>query len=93
MRDIREELEERVRALELQIGGINAFFEQQVERLKKERDSRLTELKNQLEAVTGVLNFERQRASQAIPQEPARPQLGNPAMHLNGNGLASVQLR
>ena len=87
MRDIREELEERVRALELQIGGINAFFDQQVERLKKERDSRLTELKNEVEAVSRVLNFEQHRAGQPAPQ-PAWPKLGN--LHLNGNGLASA---
>ena len=93
MRDIREELEERVRALELQIGGINAFFDQQVERLKKERDSKLTELKSEIEAVSRVLNFERQRAGQPTMPQPARPNLGNPAMHLNGNGLAAAQPR
>jgi hypothetical protein len=64
MRDIREDLQERARALELQIGGMKAFFEQQVQQLKKERENKLTALKSELETVNTVLRSERQRAGQ-----------------------------
>jgi hypothetical protein len=65
MRDIRQELEERVRTLELQMGGTNAWFEQRVEQLKKEieqlkqdRHSKIAELKRELQLVDRVLHFE-----------------------------------
>ena len=73
MRDIRQELEERVRSLELQMGGTDAWFEQRVEQLKKEieqlkqdRASKIAELKRELQLVDRVLHFEQQRFGPAM---------------------------
>lgn len=68
MRDIRHELEERVRTLEVQIGDIDTWFEQRVEQLKKEIEQlkteqvrKIGELKTELQLVNRVLRFEQQR--------------------------------
>ena len=68
MRDIREDLEERLRTIELQLGGTNTWFDQRIEQVKKEleqikteRDSKLAELKRELEVINRVLQFEQQR--------------------------------
>jgi hypothetical protein len=76
MRDIRQDLEERLRNLELQIGGTNAWFDQRVEQLKKERDVKLAELNSEVDAVNKVLNLERQRLGATYAQEPSSPKLG-----------------
>ena len=77
MRDIRQDLQERARVLELQIGGITALFEQQVEQIKKERENKLAELKSQLETVHSVLRSERRRAGQppVLSEESVRAML------------------
>ena len=60
--------------MELQIGGTDTWFEQRVEQLRneiaaleKQRDSKLAELKSELQLVDRVLQFERQRFGPATP--------------------------
>jgi len=63
--------------LELQIGGMTASFEQQVEQLKTERDNKVAELKSQLDTVTSVLRSEHRRAGQrpVLSEEAVRAML------------------
>jgi protein subunit release factor B len=63
MRDIRDDLMERIQVLELQMSGVQGVFEQQVEQLKEQRDSRLEELKIELDTVNRVMQIEQRRYS------------------------------
>jgi hypothetical protein len=67
MRDIRNDLEERRKLIEGEISALGTQFEQSVAQLKKENDSRLTELKAEL-AVIGVL-FELEQRRMPSPVE------------------------
>ena len=94
MRDIRQELEERVRSLELQMGGTDTWFEQRVEQLKKEieqlkqdRDTKLADLKRELQLVNRVLHFEQQRFGPAMQSGHSAIASGG-EVRPNPNGLA-----
>jgi hypothetical protein len=45
------------------VSGVQGVFEQQVEQLKKQRDSRLEELKIELDTVNRVMQIEQRRYS------------------------------
>ena len=69
MRDIRGELQERASLFEEQINAHEAGFEKHIEQLKREHDSRLEDLKAELEAVTRLMEIELRRFGSA----PAAP--------------------
>jgi hypothetical protein len=71
MRDIRGDLQERANLLEQQINAAQAEFEKLIEQLKREQNSRLDDLKAELEAVNRVMEIEHRRATSAPkPQQP-----------------------
>ena len=79
MRDIRGDLQERGNLFEQQINAAQAEFEKLLEQLKKEQDSRLDNLKAELEAVNRVMEIERRRATSAPkPQQSQQPQPQQP---------------
>jgi hypothetical protein len=69
MRDIRGDLQDRAGLLEEQINAHEAEFEKLIEQLQREHDSRLDDLKAELEAVTGLMEIELRRLS----SPPAAP--------------------
>jgi hypothetical protein len=79
MRDIRGDLQDRASLLEEQINAHEAEFEKLIEQLKREHDSRLEDLKAELEAVTRLMEVELRRLNSA----PAAPtvQTGEPENH------------
>ena len=69
MRDIRGDLQDRASLLEEQINAHEAEFEKLIEQLKREHDSKLEDLKAELEAVNRLMEVELRRLSSA----PAAP--------------------
>ena len=65
MRDIRGDLQDRASLLEEQINAHEAEFEKLIQQLKREHDSRLEDLKAELEAVTRLMEVELRRLSSA----------------------------
>lgn len=80
MRDIHGDLQERANLFEQQINAAQAEFEKLIEQLKKEQDSRLDDLKAELEAVNRVMEIEhrRLRTSAPKPQQSQQPQPQQP---------------
>jgi hypothetical protein len=73
MRDIRGDLQERANLLGQQINAARGQFEQLIEQLKRERDSRRDDLKSELETVNKVMEIEHRRVRSATPAP--KPQL------------------
>ena len=74
MRDIRGDLQDRAALLEEQINAHEAQFDKLIEQLKREHDSRLEDLKTELEAVTRLMELELRRLETApAAQRGARP--------------------
>jgi hypothetical protein len=69
MRDIRGDLQDRAALLEEQINAHEAQFEKLIEQLKREQDSRVEDLKAELEAVNRLMEVELRRLETA-PFEP-----------------------
>ena len=65
MRDIRGDLQDRAALLEEQINAHEAQFDKLIEQLKREHDSRLEDLKTELEAVNRLLELELRRIDTA----------------------------
>ncbi len=61
MRDIRGDLQDRAALLEEQINAHEAQFDKLIEQLKREHDSRLEDLKTELEAVNRLMELELRR--------------------------------
>jgi hypothetical protein len=82
MRDIRSDLQERVKLLDEQVKAAQAQFDKFLEQIKGEHDARLKDLTAELEAVTHLLALEHRRhngasqapKSQGEPQKSAPPQ-------------------
>ena len=72
MRDIRGDLKDRAEALEREIKASQARFDELIERLKQEHESRVTELKSELDAVKLLMGLEQRRLSNGVP--PIKPQ-------------------
>jgi hypothetical protein len=68
MRDIRDDLKERIRVVETQMRGTQGLFEEQVEQLKRQRDRRLAELKIEIDTLHRVMQREQQRSSSPTAQ-------------------------
>jgi len=79
MRDIRGDLQDRAGLLEEQINAHEAQFDKLIEQLKREHDTRLEDLKAELEAVNRLLEVELRRIATA----PAAPkvQVREPVHH------------
>ena len=79
MRDIRGDLQERVKLLEEQIGATQSQFDKVMEQLKLEHQGKLEDLKPDLDAVQVVLKTEDRllgsvRPSAERQSEPIPPQ-------------------
>ena len=76
MRDIRDDLQERTKVLDEQIKSAGDQFEGLIAQLKQEHDSKVEDLKAELEAVKLLVGFEQRRLSSATPTSPqaSRPQ-------------------
>jgi hypothetical protein len=65
MRDIRGDLQDRAALLEEQINAHEAQFDRLIDQLKQEHDSRLEDLKAELEAVNRLMELELRRLETA----------------------------
>ena len=81
MRDIRADLQERVKLLDEQINAAQGQFDKFLEQIKSEHEARLKDLKAELEAVNHLLGIEHRRhgaapapKAQAESQRSAPPQ-------------------
>lgn len=87
MRDIRGDLQDRAGLLEEQINAHEAQFDKLIDQLKREHDSRLEDLTNELEAVNRLLEVELRRlgSAPASPKvqarEPVHHAVHHPAQH------------
>ena len=72
MRDIRADLQERVKLLDDQIGAAQAQFDQFLEQIKHDHEGRLKDLKAELEAVNHLLAIEHRRHGSAAPAPKAQ---------------------
>jgi hypothetical protein len=76
MRDIRNDLQERVRLIEDQISSSYAQFEKMIEQLQSEREARVSELKSELSALGKLMEVEHRRMANVLPlQTPAAPEV------------------
>jgi hypothetical protein len=82
MRDIRGDLQDRATLLGEQINAQEAQFEQLIEQLKREHDSRLEDFKAELDAVNRLMELELRRIESAPPSQrtQAHEQMGQ-AVH------------
>ena len=78
MRDIRDDLHERVNFLAGQIKLAQGEFDKLIEQLKLEHDSKLHKLKSDLNAVHMVTGTEDRRLGSAPSASKAEPQLRPP---------------
>jgi hypothetical protein len=97
MRDIRGDLQERADLLGKQIGAAQEQFDKLLEQLKRERATRLDELKSGLDTVRLVIHIEDRRAGTALPgtkgTDLPRPQPGQSQPDLLSRRLAAVGAR
>jgi hypothetical protein len=79
MRDIRGDLQERANLLEQQINAAKDHFEKLVEQLKREHESRLRDLKAELDTVNSVMEIEhrRLRSASSVPKPQPRQSLAD----------------
>jgi hypothetical protein len=83
MRDIRADLQERVKLLDDQIGAAQAQFDKFLEQIKGEHETRVKDLKAELEAVNHLLGIEHRRHGAApAPKAPAESQRSAPPQPL-----------
>ena len=75
MRDIRDDLHERANFLAGQINLAQGQFDKLIEQLKLEHDSKLHNLKSELELVHMVTGIEDRRLGSAPSASRAEPQL------------------
>jgi hypothetical protein len=85
MRDIRGDLKERANLLEQQLNAEQAQFEKLIEQLTREHESRVEELKAELEAVNRVKDIELRRLGSTNSAPHAQPQ---PPQQLSNANLA-----
>ena len=74
MRDIRNDLQDRVDLIEEQISAAHAQFEGRLEQLKSERDARLAELKAELTAVATLVDCEHRRLGDLATEQTVEAQ-------------------
>lgn len=83
MRDIRGDLQDRAGLLEEQINAHEAQFDQLIDQIKREHDSRLENLKTELDAVNRLLELELRRieTAPAAQSAPGREPVHQVARH------------
>ena len=82
MRDIRGDLQDRAALLEEQLNTHEAQYEKLIEQLKREHETRLEDLRAELEAVNRLMELELRRI-ETVPagqRTPAREPMGQ-AVH------------
>ena len=60
MRDIRNDLRERVQLMEARIGARNAHYEKMIKRLQGERDAAVAGLRARVAMMNKLIEFEKQ---------------------------------
>ena len=80
MRDIRDDLQERVSILGGQMKLVQGQFDKLIEQLKLEHDSKLHSLKSELELVQMVTRIEDRRLASAPSARRAEPQPPQPTL-------------
>jgi len=80
MRDIRGDLQDRASLLEEQINAQEAQFDQLIEQLKREHDTRLEDFRAELDAVNRLMELELRRLETAPSNQrtQAHEQVGQP---------------
>jgi malate synthase len=78
MRDIRADLQDRVNFLKEQISATQAQFERHMDQIKQEHDSRLKDLKADLEAVNTLIRAEQRRLGDAPAAPKVQPKSPEP---------------
>jgi len=73
MRDIRIDLQERARLIEEQISASYAQFEKMIEQLQSERESRVSELKSELAALSKLMEVEHGCMADVLPLANSAP--------------------
>ncbi len=82
MRDIRGDLQERATLLGQQINAAQSQFEQAIEQLKREQDSRRDDLRSKLKTVSRVMEIEhRLRSATSAPKLQPQSQQPQPSRH------------
>ena len=71
MRDIRGDLQDRASLLEEQINAQEAQFDQLIEQLKREHDTRLEDFRAELDAVNRLMELELRRLEEREISEVA----------------------
>ena len=76
MRDIRQDLQDRINHLTVQLRTEQAQFAREVEQIEQERDNTLKGLKSDLEAVHKLIGAEQRRMADtpAVPKAAPQPQ-------------------
>ena len=69
MRDIRNDLEERVQAINEQIQSAYGWFEKMVQQLEKQRDEQVVELKEVQATLNRLIEFENASINNVVPLE------------------------
>jgi hypothetical protein len=84
MRDIRADLQERVKLLDEQINAAQAQFDKFLEQIRGEHEARLKDLKAELDAVNHLLVIGRRRqgGGAPAPKAPAESQRSAPPQPL-----------
>ena len=76
MRDIRNDLRERVQLMEARIGARNAHYEKMIKRLQGERDAAVAGLRARVAMMNKLIEFEKQDMGNTAPAAtPASPKL------------------
>jgi hypothetical protein len=82
MRDIRGDLQDRAALLEEQINAQESQFDQLFEQLKHEHETRLEDLRAELEAVNRLMELERRRLEASVAgQRPVVHESASQAVH------------
>jgi hypothetical protein len=93
MRDIRGDLQERANLLGQQINAARSQFEQAIEQLKREQNSRGSDLRSELESVNRVMELEhrRLRSATSAPQlQSKQPQPQQPLINFLARKLTET---
>ena len=73
MRDIRGDLQERAKILDEQIKSARDQFDGLIAQLKQEHDSKVEDLKAEVDAVKLLMGFEHRRLSNVTPSAQPQP--------------------
>jgi hypothetical protein len=71
MRDIRGDLQERVKLMENQIRAAHAYCEKLVKKLHSERDEKVAELKSNIAMIGKLMEIEKQNMGNIEPPRPS----------------------